>query len=62
LKHGPPPPSGITSPVKALPPEEGIETLATFSLSFSSRGVKALPPEEGIETFFIFLNFSNASW
>jgi len=57
LKHGPPPPSGITSPVKALPPEEGIETLATFSLSFSSRGVKALPPEEGIETITVYKIF-----
>jgi len=36
--------------VKALPPEEGIETSIQNLLHRFSPSVKALPPEEGIET------------
>jgi len=36
--------------VKALPPEEGIETLSSDQYLKSRVKVKALPPEEGIET------------
>jgi len=36
--------------VKALPPEEGIETEAGLSVEHYIISVKALPPEEGIET------------
>jgi len=36
--------------VKALPPEEGIETRTAPALPRPAGVVKALPPEEGIET------------
>jgi len=36
--------------VKALPPEEGIETWGWVGTGKLGSGVKALPPEEGIET------------
>ena len=37
--------------MKALPDEEGIETVTKAVYASCGKGMKALPDEEGIETF-----------